>query len=214
MYHLRAKGLQFPLVKAKGGDIEPRPCLSSTASDEGEDLTGEGNDNAAGDGEHTVGPLGGVVALEGQAQLEDAEAQQDQADGPDQGKDELTQVLHDLEGIVRGEGGDDHDGHGQHQTGEESVGPLGAALNLLLALQGVQGLLGGLGLLENLHRVQSPFLRQMFRFPGQTAVPPGISVQASPDGGCRAARRRQWCGGWRGVRSARTSNPSPAWRPG
>ena len=101
-----------------------------SASDEGEDLPGEGDHDAARDGEHTVGPLGGVVALEGQAQLEDAEAQQDQADGPDQGKDELTQVLHDLQGIVRSEGGDDHDGHGQHQTGEEGVGPLGAALNL------------------------------------------------------------------------------------
>ena len=143
-----------------------------SASDEGEDLTGKGNHDTAGDGEHTVGPLGGVVALEGQAQLEDAEAQQDQADGPDQGKDEVRQIFHDLEGIVCGEGGDDHDGHGQHQTGEEGVGPLGAALNLLLALQGVQGLLEGLGLLENLHRVQSPFLHQIFRFPGQTVVLP------------------------------------------
>ena len=39
-------------------------------------------DDTVGDGEHTVGALGGVVALEGQAQLEDAEAKQDQADGP------------------------------------------------------------------------------------------------------------------------------------
>ena len=185
--------------------------LFSSASDEGEDLTGKGDHDTAGDGEHTVGPLGGVVAFEGQAQLEDAEAQQDQADGPDQGKDELTQVLHDLEGIVRGEGGDDHDGHGQHQTGEESVGPLGAALNLLLALQGVQGLLG---FLHDLHRLQSPFLHQMVRFPGRTAVPPGTSAQAFPDGGCKAAHRRQRCNGWQGDRSARTSNPSPAWHPG
>ena len=80
-------------------------CLSSTASDEGEDLTGKGDHDTAGDGEHTVGPLGGVVALEGQAQLEDAEAQQDQADGPDQGKDEVAQVLHDLEGVENFKGG-------------------------------------------------------------------------------------------------------------
>ena len=46
---------------------------ASTASDKGEDLLRESYDNTAGDGEHTVGPLGGVVALEGQAQLEDAE---------------------------------------------------------------------------------------------------------------------------------------------
>ena len=186
--------------------------------DKGEDLLSKGNDNAARDGQHTVGPLGGVVALEGQAKLEDAEAQQDQADGPDQGKDEVAQIGHNLQGIAArsgsGEGGDDHDGHGQHQTGEDGVSPLGAALNLLLALQGVQGLLGGLGLLENLHRFQSPFLHQMFRFPGRTAVPPGTWVQASPDGGCRVARRRLWYSGWRGVRSDRTSDPSPAWHPG
>ena len=73
-----------------GGRRRALPLLySSSASDEGEDLTGKGDHDTAGDGEHTVGPLGGVVALEGQAQLEDAEAQQDQADGPDQGKDEL-----------------------------------------------------------------------------------------------------------------------------
>ena len=154
------------------------------------------------------------MALEGQAKLEDAESQQDQADGPDQGKDEVGQIFHDLEGVVRREGGDDHDGHGQHHAGEERVGPLGAALNLLLALQGVQGLLGGLGLLDDLHRVQSPFLHQIFRFPGRTVVLPGNWVQASPGGGCRAARRRQWCGGWRGVPSTHTSDPSPAWRPG
>ena len=58
----------------------------SSARDKGENLLRKSNDNAASDGEHTVGPLGGVVALEGQAQLEDAEAQQDQAHGADQGE--------------------------------------------------------------------------------------------------------------------------------
>ena len=152
-----------PPLKGGGRGCALLLLFSSSASDEGEDLTGKGDHDTAGDGEHTVGPLGGVVALEGQAQLEDAEAQQDQADGPDQGKDEVAQVLHDLEGIVRREGGDDHNGHGQHQTGEEGVGPLGAALNLLLALQGVQGLLG---FLHDLHSQWSPFLHQMCRFPG------------------------------------------------
>ena len=205
---------QSPPVKGGGRRRALPPLYSSSASDEGEDLTGKGDHDTAGDGEHTVGALGGVVALEGQAQLEDAEAKQDQADGPDQGENELAQVLHDLQGIVRGESGDDHDGHRHHQAGKDGVGPLGAALNLLLALQGVQGLLGGLGLLDDLHRLQSPFLHQMFRFPGRTAVPPGTSAQVFPDGGCRAAHRRQRCNGWRGDRSARTSDPSPAWRPG
>ena len=72
-------------------------CASSrfvhSAGDEGEDLLGERDHNAARDGEHAVGALGGVVALEGQAQLEDAEAQQDEADGPDEGKNEVAEVV-------------------------------------------------------------------------------------------------------------------------
>lgn len=60
--------------------------FAHSAGDEGEDLLGKRDHNAARDGEHAVGALGGVVALEGQAQLEDAEAQQDEADGPDEGK--------------------------------------------------------------------------------------------------------------------------------
>ena len=63
--------------------------LLTAAGDEGGDLTGKGNDDATRDGQHAVGPLGGVVALERQAQLEDADAQQDQADGTDQRKDKL-----------------------------------------------------------------------------------------------------------------------------
>ena len=47
--------------------------FAHSAGDEGEDLLGKRDNNAARDGEHAVGALGGVVALEGQAQLEDAE---------------------------------------------------------------------------------------------------------------------------------------------
>ena len=45
--------------------------FAHSAGDEGEDLLGKRDNNAARDGEHAVGALGGVVALEGQAQLED-----------------------------------------------------------------------------------------------------------------------------------------------
>ena len=51
------------------------------SGDKGEDLLSKGDHDTTGDGEHAIGPLGGVMALEGQAQLEDTEAQQDQADG-------------------------------------------------------------------------------------------------------------------------------------
>ncbi len=59
-----------------------------SAGDESEDLLGEGDHNAACHGEHTVGALGGIVALEGQAHLQDAEAQQDEANGADQRENE------------------------------------------------------------------------------------------------------------------------------
>ena len=61
------------------------------SGNESEDLLGKGDHNTASNGEHAVGPLRGVVALEGQAQLEDTEAQQDQADGSNQGADRLRQ---------------------------------------------------------------------------------------------------------------------------
>ena len=75
---------QSGLVKA----IQLRP----SPGDQGEDLLRKGDHNAARDGEHTVGTLRRVVGLEGQAHLEDAVAQQDQAHGADQGKDEVGKV--------------------------------------------------------------------------------------------------------------------------
>ena len=45
------------------------------AGDKGKDLLGKGDDNAACYGEHTVGSLRWIMALERQAHLQDAEAQ-------------------------------------------------------------------------------------------------------------------------------------------
>ena len=70
--------------KCGGTDVPPH--LFSPRN-EGEDLFCKGDHDAAGNSEHAVGPLGGVVALEGQAQLEYAEAQQNQAHCPDQRKE-------------------------------------------------------------------------------------------------------------------------------
>ena len=66
----------------------------------------------------------------------------------DQGEDEVGQLLHHRQGIVGGEGGDHHSGHGQQQTGGQSVHPLGAALNLQLV--------SGQGILRILHSQGSP----------------------------------------------------------
>ena len=60
------------------------------AGDKGQNLLGKRNDNAARQGQEAVGTLGRVVALEGEAHLDDAPAQQDQAHGPDQAEDEQS----------------------------------------------------------------------------------------------------------------------------
>ena len=92
------------------------------------------------------------MGLEGQAHLEDAVAQQDQAHGADEGENEIRQFLHDGQGIVGGEGGDGQGGHSQQEAGGEGVEPLGPALKFCL-LSG-QGMLEGLGIL---HSQDSPF---------------------------------------------------------
>ena len=48
-----------------------------------------------------VGPLGGVVTLEGEAHLNDAPAQQDQAHCPDQTENELRQIVDHFQRIIR-----------------------------------------------------------------------------------------------------------------
>ena len=63
-----------------------------SAGDKGQNLLGKGDDNAARQGQESVGTLGRVMALEGEAHLDDAPAQQNQAHGADQAEDEVGQV--------------------------------------------------------------------------------------------------------------------------
>lgn len=74
-----------------------------SASDQSEYLLGEGDDNAACNGEHTIGALGGIMALERQAHLQDAEAQQDKANGADERENKLTQIVDHRQRIVCGQ---------------------------------------------------------------------------------------------------------------
>ena len=62
------------------------PAVFLLAGDQGENLLGKGNDDAASYGEHAVGALGGIVALEGQTHLQNTKAQQDEANGADERK--------------------------------------------------------------------------------------------------------------------------------
>ena len=92
--------------------------------DESEDLLRKSYYNAARDGEDTVGALGGVVGLEGEAHLEDAVTQQDEAHGPDEGKDEVGQAGDHGQRVIRRKGGDDGEGQGQDEAGKQGVKPL------------------------------------------------------------------------------------------
>ena len=130
-------------------------CLGILTGDQGQDFLGEGDDDATGQGQEAVGALRGIVGLQGQANLDDAPAQQDQADGTDQAEDEVAQVVHNGQGIAAGGGsrqgqGDDA-GHGQHGHG--------VAAEATLNLGGDGELFGGclFVFLEKFHGFLSPF---------------------------------------------------------
>ena len=102
--------------------------------DEVQNLLGEHNHNAARDGQNTVGPLGGVVGLEGQAHLEDAVAQQDNANCLDQREDEVAQAVYGSQRVTagfaarRGESRDGQERGGQGKAGQQGAGPPEPAL--------------------------------------------------------------------------------------
>ena len=80
------------------------PLLENRKSggDKVKDFLGEGDYQPTGQGEETLRTLGGIVALEGEADLHHAPAQQDETDGTDQGKDEGGEVVHHPQRIAGG----------------------------------------------------------------------------------------------------------------
>ena len=95
------------------------------------------------------------MGLQGQADLDNAPAQQDQTDGTDQAEDELRQVVHDGQRIAAG--GSSGSSQGEHtRDGQHSQCVVAeAALNLA-----GDGELFGVGLfvfLEQFHGFLSPF---------------------------------------------------------
>ena len=95
----------FRRMGQRGGS-HPAPLQMRSSGDQSQDLLGEGDHDAAGQSQKTVGALGGIMAGEGQTHLDDAPAQQDQTYGADQAKDEIRQVVDDRDGIARGKGMD------------------------------------------------------------------------------------------------------------
>ena len=97
-----------------------------SAGDQRQDLLGECNDDAASNSQDAVCSLGRIVRLEGQTDLQNAEAEQDQADGANQGKDKITQVVdHGQRITVRRERRDNKNRQHEKHAGEDGVEPLG-----------------------------------------------------------------------------------------
>ena len=97
-----------------------------SAGDQRQDFLGERNDDAARDGQNAVCALGRIVRLEGQTDLQNAKAEQDQADRANQGKDEIAQVIHDRKRIaVCRERRDNKNRQHEKHTGEDGIEPFG-----------------------------------------------------------------------------------------
>lgn len=78
----------------------------ASARDQRQNFFRKGDYNAAGNGQHPICPLARIMAFEGKTHLQDAEAQQDQTHRADQGKDELAQIINNLQRVtVRQRGG-------------------------------------------------------------------------------------------------------------
>ena len=95
------------------------------------------------------------MGLEGQTNLDNTPTQQDQADGADQAKDELGQVIHDGQRIAAG--GSSGSSQGKHTGDSQNSQCVVAEAALNLAGDGE---LFGVGLfvfLEQFHGFLSPF---------------------------------------------------------
>lgn len=97
-------GLNFDRFPTRDHLSSCQKTAAFLCRDEVEDLLGKGHDQAACQGEKTLGTLGGVMALEGETHLHHAPAQQNQADGTDQGKDEGGEIVHYRQRIAGGKG--------------------------------------------------------------------------------------------------------------
>lgn len=102
--------------------------MLSYHADYSENLLRKGYHEAAEQAEEALGPLAGVVGLKAHAHLHDPPAQNDDAQGLDDGEDKFRQIVDDGERI--GPGGESRDGQrraeGQEQNGGEveAAGPV------------------------------------------------------------------------------------------
>ena len=131
-----------------------------SGDDEVQNLLGEGDNDTAGQGEKAVGPLGGVVALEREAHLDDAPPKKDEAHRADEAKDEGGQVVDHGERIAPGARG--KGGHGaapqQGEDHDHGAVPAEAPLDLTRHREALGGAAGALLDVLVVHETFPPFL--------------------------------------------------------
>ena len=103
------------------------------------------------------------MGLQGQADLNNAPAQQDQTDGADQAEDELTKVIHHSQRIAAG----GRNGDRQSAGGKDGQHRQGIAAKAPLNLSGDGDTCGGtfFFFLEQIHGFRSPFLGMILQAP-------------------------------------------------
>ena len=84
-------------------------------TDDAQDLLGKGDEQPAEEAEKALGPLAGVVALDAHGHLHHAPAQDDDANGPDAGEEEIPRLLTMVKGSSAAKAGMGKDHHRQSE---------------------------------------------------------------------------------------------------
>ena len=97
-----------------------------SAGDQRQDLLGERNDDAARNSQDAVCALGRIVRFERQTDLQNAKAEQDQADRANERENEVAQIVDDRQRItVRRERRDNKNRQHEKHAGEDGIEPFG-----------------------------------------------------------------------------------------
>lgn len=108
-------------------------------ADSGQNLLGEGNHQAAEQTEETLCPLAGVVGLDRHTHLHDAPAEDNHAQGLNDGENEVGQVIDNAQRV--GACGKGRDGQGRAQGHGQSGGEVEAAgAAVLVPCEGAAGI--------------------------------------------------------------------------
>lgn len=141
--------------------------ITGLADDEVKNFLRKGDDDATGKGQEAVAALGGIVALEGQTNLNNTPTKQDQPDGTNESEDEIGQVVYNRDGVAASSKSVDTHAHDERDC--ENGGCIEA--EALFDLDGsLQLLIFVLVKIEILHFLSSPLIQLILQAPLQRGV--------------------------------------------